>query len=118
VVLVAWILTLILAPIVTAVLQMAVSRKREFLADATGAQLNRNPMALASALEKIDGAAAPTTHVMKGSAHMCIVDPAGSALAGKEGFFGFLASHPPIKLRVARLKGMAYASEKRVASSE
>jgi heat shock protein HtpX len=119
VVLVAWILTLILAPIVTALLQMAVSRKREFLADATGAQLNRNPMALATALEKIDGAAAPTTHVMKGSAHMCIVDPAGSALAAKEGFLGnVFASHPPIRVRVARLRGMAYASEKRIAASE
>jgi heat shock protein HtpX len=119
VVLVAWILTLILAPIVTAILQMAVSRKREFLADATGAQLNRNPLALASALEKIDGAAAPTTNVMKGSAHMCIVDPAGSQFTAKEGFLGnVFASHPPIRLRVARLRGMAYASEKREARSE
>ncbi len=119
IVLVAWILTLILAPIVTALLQMAVSRKREFLADATGAQLNRNPMALASALEKIDGASAPTTNVMKGSAHMCIVDPAGSQFMTKQKFLGnVFASHPPITQRVARLRGMAYANEKRIASSE
>ncbi len=119
IVLVAWLLTLILAPIVGALLQMAVSRKREYLADATGAQLNRNPMALASALEKIDGESAPTTHVMKGSAHMCIVDPAGSQLAAKEGAMGDLfASHPPIRVRVARLRGMAYATARRTPPRE
>jgi heat shock protein HtpX len=114
VILVAWILTLIIAPIVTALLQMAVSRKREYLADATGAQLNRNPLALATALEKIDRAGGATTHVMKGSAHMCIVDPAGSHFAVREGRLGDLfASHPPIRVRVARLRGMAYAADKR-----
>jgi heat shock protein HtpX len=119
VILVAWILTLILAPIITALLQMAVSRKREYLADATGSQLNRNPMALASALEKIDSAAAPTANIMKGSAHMCIVDPAGSRFTAKEGFVGDLfASHPPIRLRVARLRGMGYAHEKRIGNGE
>jgi len=111
VILVAWLITLIIAPIVGALLQMAVSRKREFLADATGAQLNRNPLALARALEKLEAESAPTTHVMKGSAHMCIVDPAGAALAGREKASLF-ASHPPIGMRVARLKGMAYATEK------
>ncbi len=111
VILVAWLLTLVIAPIVGALLQMGVSRKRELLADATGAQLNRNPLALARALEKIDGEAAPTTHVMKGSAHMCIVDPAGSRLTGGEKSRLF-ASHPPIRIRVARLRGMAYATAK------
>ena len=114
VILVAWLLTLILAPIVTALLQMAVSRKREYLADATGAQLNRNPAALARALEKLDAASAPTSRIMKGSAHMCIVDPEGRRLAAREGALGdFFASHPPIKLRIARLQGMAYGHEKK-----
>jgi len=117
VILVVWLLTLILAPIISRFLSMGVSRKREYLADATGAQLNRNPLALASALEKLDGAHAPTSRVMKGSSHMCIVDPAGGAGArftNKEGFLGDLfASHPPIKLRLARLRGMGYAEEKR-----
>jgi len=53
VILVLWVITLILAPLITRVMAMAVSRNREFLADATGAELTRNPMALASALEKI-----------------------------------------------------------------
>lgn len=115
VILVAWILTLVLAPIISRLLSMGVSRKREYLADATGAQLNRNPMALASALEKIEASAEPTTRVMKGSAHMCIVDPAGARFSEKEGVLGdVFASHPPIRLRLARLRGMAYADEKRL----
>ena len=113
-VLLVWLLTLILAPIVSSLLSMAVSRKREYLADATGAQLNRNPMALAAALEKIEGRSGATDRIMKGSAHMCIVDPAGARFAEKEGFLGDLfASHPPIRLRLARLRGMGYAAEKR-----
>jgi heat shock protein HtpX len=57
VVLVLWLLTLVVAPVISRILAMAVSRKREFLADATAAQLTRNPMALAAALEKLSSAA-------------------------------------------------------------
>ncbi|HXI20239.1 MAG TPA: M48 family metalloprotease, partial [Gemmatimonadales bacterium] len=56
VVLVLWLITLILAPLISRLLAMAVSRDREYLADATGAQFTRNPLALASALEKLDQA--------------------------------------------------------------
>jgi heat shock protein HtpX len=112
IVLVLWIITLILAPIVSKLLTMGVSRKREFLADASGAQLNRNPMALASALEKIAAAPGATKCIAKGAGHMCIVDPAEARLAEREGFVGnLLASHPPIRLRVARLHGMAYLAQ-------
>lgn len=116
VVLVLWVITLILAPIVSRLLTMGVSRKREFLADASGAQLNRNPLALASALEKIAGATEATKCIARGAGHMCIVDPAERKLAEREGFVGnLLASHPPIRLRLARLRGMGYAAEKRAA---
>ncbi len=111
-----WLITLLVAPIVTRLLAMAVSRKREFLADATGAQLTRNPMALASALEKLDAATAPTRSIARGAAHMCIVDPAASRLAQKEGFLGAFASHPAIAQRVTRLKGMAYQQAKAVSA--
>jgi len=113
VVLVLWIVTLILAPIISRILSMGVSRKREYLADASGAQLTRNPMALASALEKIDGVPEATKSIARGAAHMCIVDPGERRIAAKEGFVGnLLASHPPIRVRVARLHGMAYIAEK------
>jgi heat shock protein HtpX len=109
VVLVFWVITLILAPIISRLLAMAVSRKREYLADATGAQLTRNPLALASALEKLAAASEPTRAVNRGAAHLCIVDPSPNHLTAREGFLGdVLGSHPPIRFRIARLRGMGY----------
>ncbi len=114
IVLVLWLVTLILAPIISRFLAMAVSRKREYLADATGAQLTRNPMALASALEKLDGAAGATAAITRGAAHLCIVDPTGGSLSAHEGLIGdVFASHPPIRQRVIRLRGMGYQQAKR-----
>ncbi|HEY0351688.1 MAG TPA: M48 family metallopeptidase [Gemmatimonadales bacterium] len=114
VILALWLLTLVIAPVVSRLLAMAVSRKREYLADATGAQFTRNPMALASALEKLDGASDPTRAITRGAAHLCIVDPAPGVIGSKEGFLAdFVASHPPIRQRVIRLKGMAYQQAKR-----
>jgi heat shock protein HtpX len=109
IVLVLWVITLILAPIIARFLAMAVSRKREYLADATGAQFTRNPLALAEALEKLDQAAEPTRAITQGAAHLCIVDPSASQISTKEGFLGdVFSSHPPIRQRVARLRGMGY----------
>jgi heat shock protein HtpX len=114
VILVLWLLTLAVAPVVSRLLAMAVSRKREYLADATGAQLTRNPMALAAALEKLDGATAATGSISRGTAHLCIVDPSPGLMSSREGFLAdFIASHPPIRQRVVRLRGMAYQQAKR-----
>lgn len=107
--LVVWIISWILAPIVTRMIAMAVSRKREFLADAMGAQFTRNPMALASALEKIEAAEAPTASIKGGAAHLCIADPLGRRVNLKEGGLSdVFGTHPPMATRVIRLKGMAY----------
>ena len=109
VILVLWIITLIIAPVVSRILAMAVSRKREFLADASGAQFTRNPLALASALEKLSAATAPTRAITRGAAHLCIVDPAPGLLSSRTGFFAdALASHPPIGQRIERLRAMGY----------
>jgi heat shock protein HtpX len=111
IVLAFWLLTLIVAPLISRLLAMSVSRKREYLADATGAQFTRNPAALASALEKLSGAAAPTKAITRGAAHLCIVDPLANVFTEREGFLGDLfASHPPIAQRIDRLKAMAYQS--------
>jgi heat shock protein HtpX len=113
VILVLWLLTLVIAPVVARLLAMAVSRKREYLADASGSQFTRNPMALATALEKLAAAGDPTRSITQGAAHLCIVDPAPSALASKEGLLAdVLVSHPPIQQRIIRLKGMAYQQAK------
>jgi len=107
--LVLWVFTLLIAPVVSRLLAMAVSRKREFLADATGSQFTRNPMALASALEKLENEPAPTRTITQGAAHLCIVDPAERKMSDRSGFLGdVFASHPPMRERVARLRGMAY----------
>ena len=114
VILVLWLLTLVVAPVISRILAMAVSRKREYLADATGVQLTRNPMALASALEKLEGATAATASVTQGAAHLCIVDPSPGLMSSKEGFLAdFVASHPPIRQRIIKLRGMAYQQAKR-----
>lgn len=107
--LVIWLVVLVLAPLISRILAMAVSRQREYLADASGAELTRNPAALASALEKIDRAMDPTRSIKKGTAHLCIVDPLGAAANDREGFLADLfATHPPMKNRITLLRAMAF----------
>jgi heat shock protein HtpX len=107
-----WLVAIILAPLVAQVLAMMVSRRREYLADASGAELTRNPIGLARALEKLESAAAPTKAIKRGSAHLCIADPLGprvNNVSNKQGFWADLfASHPPMAARIAALKAMAY----------
>jgi heat shock protein HtpX len=111
--LVLWLISIILAPVVSRLLALAVSRKREFLADATAAQFTRNPAALASALRTIEDDAAPTKAIKRGTAHLCIADPLGRRLTHKQGVIANLfGTHPPMGMRIARLKAMAYAQEK------
>ena len=113
-----WLLTLLIAPVVSRLLAMAVSRKREYLADATAAQFTRHPEALARALEKLDAAAGATRSIAQGAAHLCIVDPAERRISDREGIVGdVFASHPPIRLRVARLRAMAFQQAKREAGA-
>ena len=106
---VLWILSLVLAPLIARLVAMAVSREREYLADASGSELTRNPLALASALEKIDAAVAPTPSIKQGVAHLCIADPRGRMVNEREGGLAALfATHPPIAKRIALLREMAY----------
>ncbi|HEY3045826.1 MAG TPA: M48 family metallopeptidase [Vicinamibacterales bacterium] len=106
---VIWVVAIALAPFMAQMLAMMVSRRREYLADASGAELTRNPIGLAHALEKIEGAVAPTEAMKRGSAHLCIADPLGRRMNIKEGFWSDLfASHPPMAARIAALKGMAF----------
>jgi len=106
---VVWVLSLVLAPLIAQLVALAVSREREYLADASGSELTRNPLALASALEKIESAAAPTPSVKQGVAHLCIADPRGLAVNDQEGKWASLfATHPPMSRRIALLREMAY----------
>ena len=114
VLLVVWVISWLLAPMIAQMLALGVSRKREYLADAMSAQFTRNPLALASALQKIEGADAPTATIKRGAAHLCIVDPLGRRLTAHEGLFAnALATHPPMAKRIAILRGMGYAQLKK-----
>ena len=107
--LILWLLTALLAPILTQLMAMMISRKREYLADASAAELTRNPLALAKALQKLENASAPTVAIKRGIAHLCVVDPLGKKVNEKEGFWAELfATHPPIQNRIMLLKSMAY----------
>jgi len=107
--LILWLIGVILAPLIAQLMAMMVSRRREYLADASGAELTRNPLGLASALQKLNQASAPTESIKRGSAHLCIVDPIGRSINSKEGFAAELfGTHPPIEKRVLALDAMAY----------
>jgi heat shock protein HtpX len=104
-----WLVVALLAPIIGQMLAMMVSRRREYLADASGAELTRNPLALARALEKIEHAYLPTVAIKRGSAHLCIADPLGRAIGLRQGWLpDLLASHPPMPNRISALRQMGF----------
>jgi len=95
----------ILAPIAATMIQLSISRKREFLADASGALLTRYPEGLASALEKISADGSQLRKANSSNAHLFISSP----LRGKESkswFNKLFMTHPPVEERVANLRGM------------
>jgi heat shock protein HtpX len=93
----------ILSPIIGTLIQLAISRKREFLADASGALLTRYPEGLASALEKIGNYAAPLRHQSNAIAHLYIADPTGGRKL--PGIAKLFMTHPPIADRIRALLG-------------
>jgi heat shock protein HtpX len=107
--LVVWLISWMLAPLVTQLMAMGVSRRREYLADAMSAQFTRNPGSLASALEKIEHVHGPTHSIKRGAAHLCIADPLGRKVNMRTSRFAdIFATHPPMPNRIARLKEMSY----------
>jgi heat shock protein HtpX len=102
--LIGGILMIILAPIAAALIQMAVSRSREYQADASGAKICGNPIWLANALRKLQaGTQRVPLDASPATAHMFIVNP----LRGG-GLQGLFSTHPPLEDRIARLESMAY----------
>ncbi len=100
----AGILIAIFGPLAAILLQMAISRSREFMADAFSAEITGRPDQLASALERLNAynQQAPMQHVEPASAHMMIVNP----LSGG-GLMSLFSTHPPIQVRIERLRQMA-----------
>ncbi|MGB9735772.1 MAG: M48 family metallopeptidase [bacterium] len=99
----------IVAPLIGQIIAMTVSREREYAADEASVEFTRNPLALASALEKIKTGSVPMKNASRGTAHMFIVDPLEKTMGNKEGFLAnLLATHPPINKRISRLKLMGH----------
>ena len=115
---VVWVVSWILAPFITRLLAMGVSRKREYLADAMSAQFTRNPLALASALTKIENAAEPTRSIKGGAAHLCIADPLGRPLNGEEGKNGGAVRHTPAMPVAHRATQAEWATSSRSTRSQ
>jgi heat shock protein HtpX len=99
----AAIAAMIIAPIAAMMIQMAISRSREYIADARGAKLCGKPKALANALRKISGgvAAAPMDDAQPATAHMFIMNPFSARQA-----MNLFSTHPPVEERIARLEAM------------
>lgn len=89
-----------IAPLIVRIVQSAISRRREYLADASGAKLTRYPEGLASALEKISGTNKGKMKVSEAVSHLFFVDPTHSALDS------MFDTHPPVKQRIAKLRAM------------
>ena len=103
------IIFVILSPIVATLIQLAISRKREFLADASGALLTRYPDGLASALQKISAANIPMKNPSTATAHIFISNPFGNT--GKK-VSNLFSTHPPVAERIKALMGMDLENQK------
>lgn len=98
------IVLVILSPIIATIIQLAISRKREYLADATGALLTRYPEGLANALRKISAQGQPLARASDATAHMYISNPFGKK--GKFGIHKLFMTHPPVEKRIEALSNM------------
>lgn len=92
----------ILSPIIAEIIKLAVSRRREYLADASGALITRYPEGLARALEKIASESMPMAQASQATAHMFIANP----FSGKK-FSSLFSTHPPVEDRIKKLREMA-----------
>lgn len=103
IILILSLIALIITPIIAKLIQLAISRKREFLADASAALLTRYPEGLARALEKINNQAQPLARYAEATAHLYIANPK----AKESTWSKFFSTHPPIAERIAALRSIA-----------
>lgn len=102
-------LMMILAPLAAMLIQMAISRSREYAADRDGAEIANNPMGLAHALRRMEQVAQqrPMHEASEATSHMFIVNPFSSGMSGLRSLF---STHPPTEERIARLEEMAHGA--------
>lgn len=102
---VAGIVMALISPMIAKLIQLAISRRREFLADASGAKLTRFPEGLASALEKISQDTEPLEAANKATAHLYIANPLKNHHDNISWFANLFNTHPPVKERISALRG-------------
>jgi heat shock protein HtpX len=102
------VVAIVLAIVAPIVVQFAISRHREYLADASGAQLTRDPLGLAGALEKIAADAQPLKHANRATAHLYIANPLAKKKMKETA--GLFDTHPPIQERINILRAMAHVA--------
>lgn len=95
----------LLSPLIAQLIQLAISRSREFLADASGAAITKYPEGLASALEKISADQEPLEAANKATAHLYISNPLKNVSGGRSWFAGLFDTHPPVEERIKALRG-------------
>ncbi len=103
IILIVGLVFVVLSPVIAKLIQLAISRKREFLADASGALLTRYPEGLASALEKISAHSVPLSRANNATAHLFIANPFGNK--SSMGMAKLFMTHPPVEERIAILRG-------------
>ncbi len=103
---VGFVVLVVVMPFVAMLIQFAISRKREYLADASGALLTRNPEGLASALEKISSDSHRLTHAHATTAHLFISNPLKKNSSSRSFIEGLFSTHPPAQDRIRILRGM------------
>jgi heat shock protein HtpX len=105
----------LVAPLISQLIAMAVSREREYLADAASVEFTRNPRALLRALEQIAAIRSPLKHASRATAHMFIVNPIDEPQASDDNddgmFAALFSTHPPLARRIARLRAMLGQNE-------
>jgi heat shock protein HtpX len=109
----------VVAPILSQVIAMAVSREREYLADASSVEFTRNPRALLRALQHIAETESPLKEGTRGTAHLFIVSPLAANADDEGGFLAnLLSTHPPLRKRIARLQAMLGAAPRIAPASD
>ena len=100
---------IILSPLIAQIIRMAISRRREYLADATAVELTRNPDGIANALQKLADDHTPLKKANSATAHLYIEDPMVKETGFLAKFGGMFSTHPPMKSRIKRLRDMGKA---------
>ncbi len=96
----------IISPIVAKLIQLAISRRREYLADASAVKLTKQPQSLINALNKLAASSTPLRFANPATAHLYIVNPFGKVKSGLQRFVTLFSTHPPMEDRIASLKQM------------